>query len=407
MDTQHAFYNENTGIYGPGHRAPGSPVKISRDAGRTTGQGQGSDSKDSTVHIVAKIPPSKEAPGAAAGMDFVAIDVETANRRRSSICQVGIAVFKSGKCVDVKEILVNPEEEFDRACVNVHGIEAERVVGAAVFADVYRDFIHPLLNEQVVVSHTGFDRTSIESACTRCSLDYPDSRWLDSAQLVRRTWRDRASSGYGLAPVAEMLGIELDHHNAGDDARVAGMIAVEAAGLLGLDLSACLVRSRLSVAVAYGDKKKKTYPSRKKRPAREPRTASELELTLDEAVATAVDQGLEPLEGQQFVFTGTLTLVRNEAEYEVEALGGAAGRSVTKRTTVVVVGEQNAAALSPGQTKSVKHRKAEKLIGQGQDITILGENDFVGWVRAICEKPRPSAPTVAPPRAKPTERLPK
>ena len=84
MDTQHAFYNENTGIYGPGHRAPGSPVEISRDAGRTTGQGQGSGSKDSAGHAVAKIPPNKEAPGAAAGMDFVAIDVETANRRRSS-----------------------------------------------------------------------------------------------------------------------------------------------------------------------------------------------------------------------------------------------------------------------------------------------------------------------------------
>ena len=84
MDTQYAVYNENTGIYGPGHRALGSPVEVSRDAGRTTGQRQGSGSKAGAGHAVAKIPPSKEAPGAAAGMDFVAIDVETANRRRSS-----------------------------------------------------------------------------------------------------------------------------------------------------------------------------------------------------------------------------------------------------------------------------------------------------------------------------------
>ena len=84
MDTQHAFYNEDTGTHGPGHRALGSPVEVSRDAGRTTGQGQGSGSKASAGHAVDKIPPSKEAPGAAAGMDFVPIDVETANRRRSS-----------------------------------------------------------------------------------------------------------------------------------------------------------------------------------------------------------------------------------------------------------------------------------------------------------------------------------
>jgi len=84
MYTQYAVYNENTGIYGPGHRALGSPVEVSRDAGQATGQGQGSGSKASSGHAVDKIPPSKEATGAAAGMDFVAVDVETANRRRSS-----------------------------------------------------------------------------------------------------------------------------------------------------------------------------------------------------------------------------------------------------------------------------------------------------------------------------------
>ena len=33
-------------------------------------------------------------------MNFVSVDVETANSDRASICQIGIAVFKDGKLVD-------------------------------------------------------------------------------------------------------------------------------------------------------------------------------------------------------------------------------------------------------------------------------------------------------------------
>jgi DNA polymerase-3 subunit epsilon len=41
-------------------------------------------------------------------MDFVVIDVETANADLSSICQVGIASFREGDLADTWESLVNP-----------------------------------------------------------------------------------------------------------------------------------------------------------------------------------------------------------------------------------------------------------------------------------------------------------
>ncbi len=60
-------------------------------------------------------------------MNFVVIDVETANPDFSSICQVGIAEFRDGKHHGLWESLVNPEDYFDEMNIAVHGIEEHMV----------------------------------------------------------------------------------------------------------------------------------------------------------------------------------------------------------------------------------------------------------------------------------------
>jgi DNA polymerase-3 subunit epsilon len=49
---------------------------------------------------------------------------------------------------------------------------------------------------------------------------------------------------------------------------------------------------------------------------------------------------------------------------------------VNKKTTLLVVGDQDISRLA-GHDKSSKHRKAGDLIGEGQNIRILGESDFL------------------------------
>ena len=55
-------------------------------------------------------------------MDFVAIDVETANADMASICQIGIAKFADGELVEEWSSLVNPEDYFNFINVGIHGI---------------------------------------------------------------------------------------------------------------------------------------------------------------------------------------------------------------------------------------------------------------------------------------------
>ena len=82
-----------------------------------------------------------------------------------------------------------------------------------------------------------------------------------------------------------------------------------------------------------------------------------------------------PLYGENIVFTGALMIPRAEAGKIASELGCNVSNSVTKKTTMLVVGIQDTTKLA-GYAKSSKHRKAEELINKGIGIRILSENDF-------------------------------
>jgi DNA polymerase-3 subunit epsilon len=78
---------------------------------------------------------------------------------------------------------------------------------------------------------------------------------------------------------------------------------------------------------------------------------------------------------------GTLQISRAEAATEAALAGCDVADSVTKKTTILVVGDQDL-RYTRGQEKSTKHRKAEHMIAKGAPIRIVGESDFLLMVRA-------------------------
>jgi len=73
-----------------------------------------------------------------------------------------------------------------------------------------------------------------------------------------------------------------------------------------------------------------------------------------------------PLEGLQFVLTGTLeNFTREEAQEKIESLGGRVTSTVTKKTDFLVLGRD------PGQ----KYQKAKEL-----DIKVISEDDFIKMI---------------------------
>lgn len=277
-------------------------------------------------------------------MDFVAIDVETANSDMASICQIGIAKYSDGVLVDEWVSLINPEDYFSFANVMVHGIEEQMVTDSPKLPDVIETML-AYMSDAICVCHTHFDRVSIGRAFQKYGFGPVHSTWLDSAMVARRAWTDCANSGYGLPSLCEKIGYEFKHHDALEDAKACGEVLLAAIDESGLDLDAWIVRVRAPI------NPKSAEPIR-----REGNTEGELF-------------------GEVVVFTGSLTMPRREAADLAAMMGCQVASGVTKHTTILIVGDQDVYKLA-GKDKSSKHLKAEKLISNGQRIRIIKESDF-------------------------------
>lgn len=279
-------------------------------------------------------------------MRFIAVDVETANADMASICSIGAAVFENGQLSDEWYTVVDPQDYFNAVNVSIHGIDASMVAGSPTFGTV-ASTVDQLLGEAVVVTHTHFDRVAMHQAGHRCGLPPLRCNWLDSARVARRAWADCARSGYGLADVCTRIGYEFQHHNALEDAKAAGHVLLAALAETGLDLEGVLRRVRQPI---------------------DPNSASSGHLARD-----GNPDG--PLLGEVIVFTGALEIPRREAADLAASVGCEVATGITKKATLLVVGDIDVQRLA-GHEKSSKHRKAEQLMAKGFPIRIIRETDF-------------------------------
>lgn len=280
-------------------------------------------------------------------MDFVAIDVETANADMASICQIGVAIYNNGALTNAWTSLIDPEDYFDLINIDIHGITEEDIEGKPTFPEIVSK-LGGFLNGTVCVSHTHFDRVSISRALEKYDLSSFDTIWLDSARIARRTWEEFSWSGYGLANICNKIGYEFKHHDALEDAKASGQVLLAAIDKTGLDIDAWLTRV--------------------KQPIDPDNVSSGAALKRD-------GNPVGSLYGEVLVFTGALEIPRKEAADLAAHIGCTVAPGVTKKTSLLVVGDQDISKLA-GKEKSSKHIKAEQLIQKGQNIRIIKESDF-------------------------------
>ena len=182
-------------------------------------------------------------------LTFNAIDVETAGSHPSSICQIGLVQVRQGKITCCHSILIDPETSFRRSNVLIHGIGPDAVSGAPAFCDIFSE-LYDLLEDQVLASHTPFDRFALDGAAGRYGLPRLPVKWLDSAAIARQAWPEKyRHRGYRLAKVAADLGISFRHHDAMEDAWAAAAIVLHACLQTGKDID-----DWLDAALNHGQK---------------------------------------------------------------------------------------------------------------------------------------------------------
>ena len=159
--------------------------------------------------------------------DFAAIDFETANRERSSVCSVGVVIVRDGEIVDSFYSLIQPEPNYyNYFCQKVHGLCNADTDCAPVFPDVWKQ-IEPLIEGLPLVAHNSpFDEGCLKAVFRVYQMDYQDYVFYDTLCASRRLMRGLPN--HQLQTVAQACGYSLEnHHHALADAEACAWIARE------------------------------------------------------------------------------------------------------------------------------------------------------------------------------------
>lgn len=158
--------------------------------------------------------------------DFAAIDFETANNERSSVCYVGIVIVRGGEIVDKFYSLIKPEPEYyNYWCSKVHGLCASDTEEAPVFSDVWKQ-IEPKITGLPLVAHNkAFDESCLKAVFRVYQMDYPDYEFYCTCVASRKVW---PQGSHTLDIIAARCGYDLtSHHHALADAEACAAIAME------------------------------------------------------------------------------------------------------------------------------------------------------------------------------------
>lgn len=147
-------------------------------------------------------------------MDFTAIDFETANPNRASVCSVGVVRVRGGRVVASESWLMHPPagvEEFAARNVEVHGITADQVKDAPGW-DVVAGWVTEFVGRDTLIAHNApFEKSVIEQASAAAGLVVPRLGVLCTVRLAKAGWPDMGS--HRLPDVCARFGVELGHHH--------------------------------------------------------------------------------------------------------------------------------------------------------------------------------------------------
>ena len=158
---------------------------------------------------------------------FVAIDFETANKRRDSACALGLAVGCGGRVVCSRTYLIRPPStQF--TFTGLHGLGWKDVRDAPTFADLWPMLRTWIDDAAFVAAHNAsFDSSVLRACCARYGVRTLPRRipFACTVQLARAQWGIHPTK---LPDVCRRLGLPLCHHEAGSDAEACARIVLAA-----------------------------------------------------------------------------------------------------------------------------------------------------------------------------------
>lgn len=157
-------------------------------------------------------------------LDFVAIDFETANNKRSSACSIGLVVVENGSIANRIHHYINPGfVEWGQINIAKHKIKPEMVEDANTF-DVLWPKISHLFENTTVIAHnaSSFDISVLRSCLEMYDIPSPRFKYGCTMEAAKRNgWEPK------LKNLCAIHGISLKHHDALSDAEACAMLAIK------------------------------------------------------------------------------------------------------------------------------------------------------------------------------------
>lgn len=155
-------------------------------------------------------------------MNLVGIDFEMANATRGSLCAYGLAYMDG--TIEQAVLRLHPEHGGKQERDRWHHISpAKTALGFG--PEVLYSRLLALPADTVLVAHDAkIDRTQLYGWFDMWGLEPLHFPWFDTLPIARREYGKKGR--VGVAAMAERMGLTVNPHHAGDDARVALEIAL-------------------------------------------------------------------------------------------------------------------------------------------------------------------------------------
>lgn len=158
--------------------------------------------------------------------DFAAIDFETANWHRCSVCSVGIVIVRDGVIADRFYSLIRPTPNYyTYRTTQIHGLTRSDTDGQPAFPEVWAR-IAPLIAGLPLVAHNRpFDEGCLKAVFEEYGMPYPGYEFHCTLAASRRRLR---LPSHQLHISAAACGHDMtNHHNALADAEACAAIAIK------------------------------------------------------------------------------------------------------------------------------------------------------------------------------------
>ncbi|MCD8167301.1 MAG: 3'-5' exonuclease [Bacteroides sp.] len=157
---------------------------------------------------------------------FAAIDFETANGKRSSVCSVGVAIVENGEVTDSIYRIIRPNPNYFMPWTTaIHGLSSKDTKDAQKFPEVWEE-VAPYIEGLPLIAHNSpFDEACLKSVFKLYEMEYPKYQFYCSCKLARKAFPRLLN--HKLNTVAAHCGYNLtNHHHAMADAYACAHIAV-------------------------------------------------------------------------------------------------------------------------------------------------------------------------------------